>query len=222
LPALALSARTDWHTQFIFSAPNSGTGKIRKISNIVDGLLDGSLQVVSSMETNTRPRVFFVADLNAKGELRHITEYDYVTLERIPGASELIGCCSGALWKSPEEAQFVLSDEHGTWLRWRSTAVGTGIATVRRAAGDLVSISLLASGLTLESEATTLGVFQQHLVRELRQTPFEPAFDLLQLTQRPLLATMTFLSGPGDKEHMVEALADRAFAAAYFRYLQMA
>ncbi len=174
------------------------------------------------MELNPDRRVFFVADLNTRGELRHVTEYDYLTLERIPGASELIGCCSGSIWKSPEEAQFILSDEHGTWLRWRSTAVGTGIATIRRPAGDLVSLSLLASGLNLEAETTTFAVFQQHLVRELRQTPFEPAFDLLQLKQRPLLATMTFTSGAATAEQMIEALADRSFAAAYFRYLQLA
>ena len=103
-----------------------------------------------------------------------------------------------------------------------STAVGTGIATIRRPAGDLVSLSLLASGLNLEAETTTFAVFQQHLVRELRQTPFEPAFDLLQLKQRPLLATMTFTSGAATAEQMIEALADRSFAAAYFRYLQLA
>jgi hypothetical protein len=174
------------------------------------------------METNASSRVFFVADLNTKGELRNITEYDYSSLERIPGASELIGSCSGSLWKNPEETQFVLSDEHGTWLRWRSTAAGAGISTIRRAAGDLVSLSLLASGLNLQAESTTFSVFQQHLVRELRQTPFEPAFDLLQIKQRPLLATMTFTSANGSAEQMIEALADRAFAAAYFRYLQLA
>ncbi len=174
------------------------------------------------MEANRDRRVFFVADLNTTGELRQVAEYDYPTLERIPGASELIGSCSGSIWKSPDEAQFVLSDQHGTWLRWRATAAGTGIATIRRAAGDLVSLSLLASGLSLEAENTTFTVFQQHLVRELRQTPFEPAFDLLQLKQRPLLATMTFTSGAGQAEQMIEALADRAFAAAYFRYLQLA
>ena len=167
-------------------------------------------------------RVFFVADLNAQGELRQITEYDYATLEHIPGAGDLIGRCSGELWKSPEEMEVALSDIGRTRLRWRATASSAGIATVRRSDGDLVSISLLAAGRDLEADKTTLTVLQQHLMRELRQTPFEPAFDLIQIQQRPLLATMTFATSNEDTEHMIEAIADRCFAAAYFRYLGLA
>ena len=36
-------------------------------------------------------RHFFVADLNTRGELREVTEYDYATLEKIAGAADLIG-----------------------------------------------------------------------------------------------------------------------------------
>ncbi len=165
---------------------------------------------------------FFVADLNTRGELKRITPYDYASLERIAGASDLIGRCSGELWKSPEQMEVVLSDSGGTRLRWRSTAASAGVATVRRAGGELVSVSLLAGGLNPDGEKTTLGVLQQHLVRELRQTPFEPAFDLIELKQRPLLATMTFSIAGDAAEQMVEALADRSFAAAYFRYLGLA
>ena len=86
----------------------------------------------------------------------------------------------------------------------------------------MVSISLLAAGRDPEADKTTLGVLQQHLVRELRQTPFEPAFDLIELKQRPLLATMTFATSGDQGEQMIEALADRSFAAAYFRYLGLA
>ncbi|HEY1921755.1 MAG TPA: hypothetical protein VGG44_03235 [Tepidisphaeraceae bacterium] len=167
-------------------------------------------------------RQFFVADLNTRGELREVTEYDYATLEKIPGAADLIGRCSGALWKSPEEMELVLSDEGRTLLRWRSTAASAGIATIRRVSGDLVSVSLLAAGQDAEAEKTTIAALQQHLVRELRQTPFEPAFDLIGLKQRPLLATMTFAEGGEEDEQMIEAMADRAFAAAYFRYLGLA
>jgi len=166
--------------------------------------------------------VFFVADLNTQGELRQITEYDYATLERVPGASDLIGRCSGALWKSPDEMEVVLSDLGRTLLRWRATAPSAGIATVRRAGGELVSISLLAAGRDPEADRTTLAVLQQHLERELRQSPFEPAFDLIELKQRPLLATMTFATEHNEGEQMIEALADRSFAAAYFRYLGLA
>jgi hypothetical protein len=169
-----------------------------------------------------RMLVFYVADLNAQGELRQVTEYDYSTLERVAGASDLIGRCSGALWKSPDEMEVVLSDEGRTVLRWRATAGSAGIASIRRAAGDLVSISLLAAGRDPEADKTTLAALQQHLVRELRQTPFEPAFDLIELKQRPLLATMTFAADAEAGEPMIEALADRAFAAAYFRFLGLA
>lgn len=164
-------------------------------------------------------RPFFVADLNTQGELRQITEYDYPALERIAGASDLIGRCSGELWKSPEEMEVFLTDDRQTALRWRSTAASAGVATVRRGNGELVSISLLAAGMNPEADKTTLAAFQQHLVRELRQTPFEPAFDLLGLKQRPLLATITFALGSESPDKMIEALADRAFGAAYFRYL---
>jgi hypothetical protein len=167
-------------------------------------------------------RVFYVADLNTRGELRQIAEYDYATLERIPGASDLIARCSGELWKSPEEMEAVLSDTGGTLLRWRATASSAGVATVRRASGALVSISLLAAGRDPEADKTTLAVLQQHLVRELLQTPFEPAFDLIQIEQRPLLATMTFADDSEKTEQMIQAIADRCFAAAYFRYLGLA
>jgi hypothetical protein len=167
-------------------------------------------------------RSFFVADLNAQGELRQVTEYDYSTLEQIPGAPDLIARCSGKLWSSPDEMEVRLSDAGQTLLRWRATAPSAGVATVRRAAGDLVSISLLAAGRDPEADTTTIAVLQQHLVRELRQTPFEPAFDLVELKQRPLLATITFASANEASEQMIEALADRTFAAAYFRYLGLA
>jgi hypothetical protein len=167
-------------------------------------------------------RVFFVADLNTQGDLRAVTEYDYNALEQIPGASDLIGRCSGELWKSPEEMEVFLSDSGRISLRWRATAASAGIATVRRADGDLVSLSLLAAGRDAEADKTTLAAMQQHLVRGLRQTRFEPAFDLLQLQQRPLLATMTFAADSPSTEQMIEAIADRCFAAAYFRYLGLA
>jgi hypothetical protein len=194
----------------------------RKNFKYIDGLIHGRLQGNEMMESHSQTRTFYVADLNTRGELRQVTDYDYLSLEQIPGASDLIARCSGAIWKSPDEMQVVLNDELGTWIRWRSTAPSAGVATVRRLNGDLVSLSLLAAGLGPEAEATTLEVYQQHLVRELKQTPFEPAFDLLQIKQRPLLATVTFTDGATDSERMVEALADRCFAAAYFRYLRLA
>jgi hypothetical protein len=165
---------------------------------------------------------FFVADLNAQGELQQTTEYDYATLEQIPGAIDIISRCSGRIWSSPDEMEVVLSDHGRTLLRWRSTAPTVGIATVRRASGDLVSLSLLTAGQDPTADATTLDVMQKHLVRELHETEFEPAFDLIHIKQRPLVATITFAAGGDKTEQMIEALADRCFAAAYFRYLGLA
>ena len=175
---------------------------------------------------------FFVADLTSQSELRQIAEYDYAALERIPGAIDIISRCSGELWKSPEEMEVPLTDSRRTILRWRSTAPTAGIATVRRANQQradqqradqqLVSLSLLAAGQDPAADASTLQAIQTHIVRELRQTAFEPAFDLIHIKQRPLVATITFADGSADSEQMVEALADRCFAAAYFRYLGLA
>lgn len=165
---------------------------------------------------------FYVADLMSQGELRQVAEYDYAALERIPGAIDIISRCSCELWKSPEEMEAQLSDSGRTLLRWRSTAPTAGIATVRRADQQLVSLSLLAAGQDPAADASTLQATQTHIVRELRQTAFEPAFDLIHIKQRPLVATITFADGSVGSEQMVEALADRCFAAAYFRYLGLA
>ena len=64
--------------------------------------------------------------------------------------------------------------------------------------------------------------FQRHLLTELRDTGYEPAFALLDLHQRPLVATVAFASPPDPQRQLLVALADRCFAAAYFRYLQLA
>jgi hypothetical protein len=165
---------------------------------------------------------FFVADLNAKGELHQLTEYDYATLEMIPDSTDLISRCAAAIAKNSHETQADLRDSGDPTIRWRATAPGTGIATVRRAGGEIVSLSLLAAGLAPESEKVTFETFQQHLARELRETPYEPAFDLLQLDRRPLLASFTFAGKSTSDSQMIEALADRAFAAAYFRSLGLA
>lgn len=184
-------------------------------------------------------KTFFVADLNPQGELRQIAEYDYGSLEMIEGAGEIIGRCSSHIWRTPDELETVLSDFGEPLLRWRATASSAGVATIRRASGELVSLSLLAAGKDPEADKTTFAVLQQHLVRELRQTPFEPAFDLLQIEKRPLLATFTFggeqsnasestLQGASEQgsgksaQRLIEAIGDRCFAAAYFRYLGLA
>jgi hypothetical protein len=166
--------------------------------------------------------VFHVADLSAQGELREVTEYTHGLLEQIPGAGDLISRFSRDLSDHPDEMEIPLADDRRSFLRWRSTAASAGIATVRRATGELVSLSLLLAGRDPGADATTVEVLQKHLVRELRQTPFEAGFDLISLRQRPLLATMTFATEGAGSDQMLEALADRSFAAAYFRTLGLA
>ena len=52
----------------------------------------------------------------------------------------------------------------------------------------------------------------------MRDTRFEPAFALMDLEERPLVATIDFRPPPEQAEQIVAALADRCFAASYFRY----
>jgi hypothetical protein len=165
---------------------------------------------------------FLVADLNASGELQFKGEYQYATLEQIPGAAELIGHISGALWRAPEEFEEQLDPEHpGLRLRWRALSSSTGIATVRFD-DDLISLSLLCSGISEDADRVTLETLQSHLLRELRDTGFEPAFGLMELRERPLAATINFQSPTRPSDRHLSALADRCFAASYFRFLTLA
>lgn len=165
---------------------------------------------------------FLVADLNASAELQFKSEYRYETLEQVPGAAELIGQLAGALWRKPEEFEEPLnSDEPRLGLRWRSLSDSSGIATVRW--GDqLISVSLLCSGISDEADRVTLETLQSHILRELRNTGFEPAFGLLELGERPLAATINFQSPTEPSDRRLAALADRCFAASYFRFLGLA
>ena len=168
------------------------------------------------------PGSFCVADLNARGELQLKAEYRYEDLEKIPGAADLIGHLSGQLWQTPDvfECGFPID---GTTLtfRWRSASPSSGIATLR-AAGELASVSLLASGVSQSTDAVTLEIFQHHLLRELHDTGYEPAFALVDLVERPLSATFNFKSPASQIDQMVAALADRCFAASYFRFQGLA
>lgn len=167
-------------------------------------------------------RRFFVADLEPSGDLRGVEEYTYGQLEQVPGAIELIAPLSAALWQSPEEFETPLRvDRPRLTLRWRRTAATAGVATVR-SAGRLASLSLAASGLDADADRLTLEAYQLHLLHELRDTPHEPAFALMHLDQRPLLATIAFHSPPDPADQLLVALADRCFGAAFFRYLSLA
>jgi hypothetical protein len=168
------------------------------------------------------PGPFYIADLNARGELQLKAEYHYADLEQIPGAAELIGHFSGQIWQSPDEFEGQLPI-HGTSLtfRWRSASPSSGIGTLR-SGGELAAVSLLASGVSQNTDSLTLETFQRHLLRELHDTGYEPAFALIELTERPLAATFNFKSPEAQVDRLVAALADRCFAAAYFRYQGLA
>ncbi len=88
--------------------------------------------------------------------------------------------------------------------------------------GRVVSVSLLVSGINAETDRLTLEVFQTHLLRELHDTGFEPSFALMDLKERPLVATINFAAPPDPSDQFVVALTDRCFAAAYFRYHHLA
>ena len=61
-----------------------------------------------------------------------------------------------------------------------------------------------------------------HLVRELHDTGYEPAFDLMNISDRPLLASIHFRPPAQPQDQQLFALADRCFAASYFRKMGLA
>ena len=168
------------------------------------------------------PGTFLVADLNASGELQLKSEDQYALLEQVPGAAELIGHLSGALWREPEEFEegFEAEGSH-LRLRWRSLSPSSGIVTLR-SDGNLISVSLLCSGISEEADRATLQALQTHLLRELRDTGYEPAFGLLELSERPLSVTVNFQSPAEPSDRRLAALTDRCFAASYFRFQRLA
>jgi hypothetical protein len=168
------------------------------------------------------PGTFLVADLNASGELQLKSEYQYATLEQIPGAAELIGQLSGALWREPEEFEegFEAEGSH-LKVRWRALSQSSGMVTLR-SDGNLISVSLLCSGISEEADRATLQALQAHLLRELRDTGFEPAFGLMELSERPLSVTVNFQTPAEPIDRTLAALTDRCFAASYFRFQRLA
>jgi len=167
-------------------------------------------------------RRFFVADFNVRGEMRSIEEYHYENLERIPGAAELIVRFSTALYRSPESFEITLpSAKADATFRWLASAPTAGIATLR-SRGELTSISLLASGRDAQADHLTLEAFQHHLLRELHDTGVEPSFALMEVRERPVVATINFASPDDQTDQFIAALADRCFAASYFRYQNLA
>jgi hypothetical protein len=167
-------------------------------------------------------RHFFVADLNSQGELRAKAEYRYEDLEQIPGAADLIIHFSTLLWQANDEFDSAIpGGEGGLRFRWCASSPTTGIATLRHQS-ELLSLSLLVSGLDADADRLTLAAFQSHQLHELRDTAYEPAFHLMEIVERPLVATVNFIDPPDQAARLTAALADRCFAASYFRFHQLA
>lgn len=167
-------------------------------------------------------RRFFVADLSLRGDLKATAEYRYEQLEQVPGASDLIVEFATQIYRTPEQFEIPLA-RHKDYLsyRWRASSATTGITTLRNN-GELASLAILASGMNCDADHLTLEAFQSHLLRELHGTPYEPAFGLREVPERPLVAVVAFAAPPDQVDQVVVALADRCFAAAYFRYLNLA
>lgn len=165
-------------------------------------------------------RPFWIVDLNAAGEQVLKERYEYAQLERLPGAAELLGDISSWLWRSFDEFEApLLGPQPGSLtLRWRACAPSAGIGTLRWR-GEVCSLTLLASGLDPAADATTLGAFQRHLVRELHDTGIEPAFALLGQPERPLAATVNLRAPQEARDRQTFVIADRCLAASYFRRL---
>lgn len=167
-------------------------------------------------------RIFWVADLNTRGELQSNADYRYDQLEHVPEAAELIIQFSTLLWRNPEGFETSLSPPFAhLWVRWRAAAPTAGIATIK-CRGELTALSLLVTGKEPDADRITLESFQRHLLRELHDTGFEPAFGLLGLTERPLVATINFAPPVERADQVLVALADRCFAASYFRCQDLA
>src|SRR5208282_2688051 len=159
-------------------------------------------------------RGFTAVDSSPQCEVRLTAHYEYPLLEKIPGAGELITHLATHIWRSPEEFETPLHQGCQLFLRWRASSKTAGIATVRNARRAL-SLSLIASGLDADADHITLDAFQRHVVRELHDTGYEPSFDLIELKQRPLLATIGLFVPTEESDRWAFALADRCFAAAY-------
>jgi hypothetical protein len=167
-----------------------------------------------------KPMTFCVADLTKSGEIHLKQEYQYALLEQIEGASELISLLSSNLWRSPEEFEVTLFGGRLS-VRWCACSPSSGLLTLRNG-DELASLSILLCGLDVPADAATLQPLQLRLVRGLHDTGFEPAFDLVHLHERPLLASINFSlpSDPADRRWFT--LADRCFAASYFRKMGLA
>jgi hypothetical protein len=166
------------------------------------------------------PAPFWVIDLTPTGEIRLRQDYEYQFLEKIPGAADLIALFSTRLWREPAQFDIALPGGRLT-LRWSACSDSAGIAVLRDG-GELASLSLLLCGQDPDADAAVKKSLQLHLVRELHDTGYEPAFDLMSISDRPLLASIHFRPPTQPEDQQLFALADRCFAASYFQKMGLA
>ena len=171
---------------------------------------------------------FHVADVTPSGDVHALQQYEYPLLEQLGGAADLITFFSTWLWRSPDEFQLTLPTSKLS-VRFRASSPTSAIATLRinstrRAPGPpdprqdhLASISILLTGKDPDADAITLNALQDHLVKELHDTGHEPAFAMLSIKQRPLVATISLRPPDDQNDRLWFALWDRCLAASYFR-----
>ena len=162
------------------------------------------------------PREFHVADITPAGEVRAAETYEYELLERIDVAADLIALFSTWLWRSPDSFEVALPGAR-LHVRWRASSETTGVVTLRSDTGEVCSLAILLSGKDPQADMITIDVLQNHLVRQLHDSGFEPGFGLRGLDQRPLIATLSLLPPADLRDRGLFALWDRCFAASFFR-----
>jgi hypothetical protein len=101
-------------------------------------------------------------------------------------------------------------------LQW--TREGTAAVASFWSHGAPVTTSALAPGLDIRDDETVLRAVQELLVLRFHgDSPSEPGFDLLRITQRPLLATMPIpvpMTSPADMAMIADM--EICLAAAFF------
>ena len=163
---------------------------------------------------------FHVYDLTAQGELQLSAKYSYEDLELLPGTADLIGHFSGRLYANPGEWQTNLSPTP-LKLRFFPPSSTSALATLSERDKTL-SLSVLLTGINKDSDQLTINTVQSHLLRELHGTPFEASFSLLNLAERPMIASVHLALPESPDALPFFAVADRCLAAAYFRFHRLA
>lgn len=103
-------------------------------------------------------------------------------------------------------------------LRWTSEKTGAALATFWSGQVPLTTSALVSSS---EADRECLASLHGMLLRLFHGSPVEPGFDLLAVTERPLIASAV-LPIPPSLRHDMEVVADMetCMAAAFFESLE--